>query len=614
MEVRAHDPKTRHLSTTAALALVVLLAVPFTFGCNDDRGPRSTGVALELNLELSPSPLLFESLAPGFEETRPIEISNAGESPVKVYGMRIEGPRDTFTADPMDDEIELEPGESASLEINYRQGSGLPAGTVFFETTHGTFSVPIRTIQGPPRITASPDAIDFGVLSLAEASADEIRLVNEGGSVGQVSDAFIVGAPDFILLDAGAQPPFSLQPGQAVRLRPAFRATTSGEHDATVVIGADSGTVEVGLLAQVRARPCIEVSPRELAFGDIVVGGSRTLTLEVSHCGLDIDEPLQLQQLVIRDANSTAFSIVERGADVLAGGESTDVLVEYAPGRLEFTDTATLRLVSDAENEPVIDVPLIGRGVERACEGRVIASCTVEGRDTPPSDELHVIPLDTISCEMTVEGTCPAVTTTWRLVEAPADSTSIPVTDGTDLSFFVDLAGDYLLEATAQFADGQSATPAQVHIEAVPDEELHVQLVWDNASDVDLHLLHPIECWEDGRFDCHFRNRMPDWGEAGPDDDPSLDIDDTNGFGPENINLNIPEPGVRYRVGVHYWSDHGQGAARATVRIFIRGELLFERSQILARSGDWWEVADVEWPASTVTPIDAVGPGTPSCP
>ena len=595
------------------MVLAVAL-VAFATGCNDDRGPRSHGVALELNLTLTPTPLLFESLAPGFEDTRSIELTNEGESPVKVFGMRLEGPRGVLSAEPMTTEIELSPGDSATFDISYRQGPGLPAGTVFFETTHGTFSVPIRTTQGPPRITAARDAIDFGLLSLGDVATDEIRVVNEGGSPGQVPEIFVVGDAEFVLLDVGAQAPFSLQPGQAVRLRPAFRATEPGERDATVVIGADSGAIEVGLLAQVRARPCVEVTPRQLAFGDIVVGGARPLTLEVAHCGREIDEPLQIQQLTIRDANSSAFSFFEAGADTLSGGERTEVVVEYTPGRLEFTDTATLRVVSNGENEPVIDVPLIGRGVDRACEGTAVAECTVEGRDGDPTDDLHVIPLDTISCEMTVEGTCPAVSTSWRLMSAPPDSTSIPVTSGDELSFFVDLAGEYTIEATALFADGQSATPALVHIEAVPDEELHVQLVWNHASDVDLHFLHPGGCWDDGHYDCHFRNRMPDWGDDGPGDDPSLDIDDTNGFGPENINLDIPEPGIPYRVGVHYWSDHGQGPATATVRIFIRGELLFERSQVLARSGDWWEVADVEWPASTVTPIDSVGPGPPGCP
>ena len=582
-------------------------------GCNPDRGPRATGTALDLDLDISPTPLLFESLAPGFEDTRSVTIENNGTSPVKVLDLRLVGPENTFSLDEMEGEVELVEGESMEIEIGYRQVVGLPSGTLFVETTHGTFVVPIRTVLGPPRITANPESIEFGWLSIGEANNDEIRIVNEGGSTGNVSDVFVIGDPEFFLLDSGAQAPLSLQPGQAVRLWPAVRAEEPGERLADVILITDSGTLEVALYAHVRAPPCIEVTPRELAFGNLTVGAERTEAVTVTHCGEETDEPLNLEQLTIRDSNSAAFTLIAPPERTLAGGQSVELLVQYTPQRLEFTDTAVLRIVSDADGEPVIDVPLIGRGVEQACEGVVVALCTIEGLDVAPSADLHVIPLDTISCEMTVEGTCPAVTTSWALTSAPPDSTAIPVTAGDELSFFVDLAGVYTIEASALFADGPPATPATVRIEAVPDEDLHVQLVWDNASDVDLHLVHPNGCWESGRWDCHFRNRIPEWAAEGPSDNPSLDIDDTNGFGPENINLDQPELGTDYRVGVHYWSDHGQGPARATVRIFIRGELLFEASEILPSSGDWWEVAEIQWSTATVGPINRISGSTPSC-
>lgn len=594
------------------IALLVALCV--FAGCNDDRGPRASGFALDLDLVISPSPLVFESLAPGFSDSRSVSISNEGSSPVKVENVWLVGPEGAFELHPTDSDVELEPDESMEVLVDYRQVNGLPAGTVFVDTTHGTFTVPIRTVLGPPRISVTPEEIDFGWFSLGEVDSGEIRIVNEGGSTGNVTDAFLLGDPEFVLLEASATPPLSLQPGQAVRLLPAFRAEVAGSRSSTVVVSTDSGAFESQLSAEVRGLPCIEVSPREVTFGNIVVGAAVEQAVTISHCGIETDEPLQLQQLTLRAGNSGAFTLQPFELIELQPGEAIDATVIYAPQRLEFTDTATLRIVSDADNEPLIDVPLIGRGVERACEGLVTALCTIEGREDPPSADLAVIPLDTVTCEMVVEGTCPAVSFNWNLTSAPLDSTSLPATDGNLLSFFVDLAGSYTIEATAQFADGEFATPATIHIEAVPDEDLHVQLVWDNASDVDLHLLHPDGCWEDGRWDCHFRNRSPQWAEAGPEDNPSLDIDDTNGFGPENVNLDLPETGVGYRIGVHYWSDHGQGPARATLRIFVRGAILFEASRVLENSGDWWEVAEVPWPAAEIIAIDEVSSFAPSCP
>ena len=75
--------------------------------------------------------------------------------------------------------------------------------------------------------------------------------------------------------------------------------------------------------------------------------------------------------------------------------------------------------------------------------------------------------------------------------------------------------------------------PAQVRIFAEPDEDIHLQLVWDTpgdrdqtdgtGTDVDLHFLHPNGMsWFDRLQDCFFGNPSPDWGNIGQlDDNPS---------------------------------------------------------------------------------------------
>jgi hypothetical protein len=111
----------------------------------------------------------------------------------------------------------------------------------------------------------------------------------------------------------------------------------------------------------------------------------------------------------------------------------------------------------------------------------------------------------------------------------------------------------------------------------VPDKDLHIQLVWTTpddpdetdmtGTDLDLHLRHPDANggWNSdaGQFDCYFANKTPDWGaQLDPADNPTLDIDDTNGAGPENINLAHPEA-ITYDVAALYFraeSALGEGA------------------------------------------------------
>ena len=89
-------------------------------------------------------------------------------------------------------------------------------------------------------------------------------------------------------------------------------------------------------------------------------------------------------------------------------------------------------------------------------------------------------------------------------------------------------------------------------------------------------------------------------------DDPSLDIDDTNGAGPENIYLDNPEDTARlggpYRVGAHYFrstvSNFGggrYGVSTATVRVYLMGELEYEGEMLLQDTNDFWEVGSIVW-------------------
>ena len=129
------------------------------------------------------------------------------------------------------------------------------------------------------------------------------------------------------------------------------------------------------------------------------------------------------------------------------------------------------------------------------------------------------------------------------------------------------------------------------------------------GADLDLHFLHPRSPgWFCSPWDIYFANPNPDWGVPfDAQDDPSLDIDDVNGAGPENINLDEPQNNGIYRVGVHYFNDHGYGPSFATVRIFIRGMLRFEvPNKRLVGTDAFWDVATIAWPSGHITPIDRV--------
>jgi len=156
-----------------------------------------------------------------------------------------------------------------------------------------------------------------------------------------------------------------------------------------------------------------------------------------------------------------------------------------------------------------------------------------------------------------------------------------------------------------------------------PLEEIgiHIELEWDtDNSDVDMHLIKPGGQLFDCVTDCYFSNMNPDWGAAGdPIDDPYLDYDDVDGYGPENTNLSEPENGT-YKVVMHYYSesydDWGGGASNATVRVYSYGQLLGTFGPTTLEYTDkTWDVCTIDWPSANVTELGNIymAPNMPWC-
>ncbi len=185
-------------------------------------------------------------------------------------------------------------------------------------------------------------------------------------------------------------------------------------------------------------------------------------------------------------------------------------------------------------------------------------------------------------------------------------------------------------------------TPTCAQVEVVPESKIHVELTWHTpgdavqtdtgpaaGSDVDLHFAHPYaqgpdldgdgapDPWFVPVYDTFWYEKNPNWGGfLTVDDNPSLDLDDTDGAGPENINLLLPQgtsaKPVGYHVGVHYWHDHGFGDSAATVRVWLDGELAAVAGPVRLHGTDLWHVGRIWWPHPPGVP-DSARPGVRLC-
>ncbi len=645
-----------------ALGLLVLFASALAVtGCDDN---FTTGAAAKL--ELSPDRFLFPRAQSGDVLVREVEVANGGAGTLKL----IEFNRSSFDLDqfalewfPGDDEsqkssvfpgvIDIEPDAHITLRLTYNPADSSGArGDVSFRSNdpnNGNVSIPISSPRGGAEIFVSPDSVSFGRVP-AEASADETLTISNIGSEDLVFEAMVIGgSSDFsvwvngvdVVADPSAlvDPDGDGNPGLApegsfaaiVRYAPPTEGPDSGE---LIIRSNDANRAELVVpITANGAAPCISVSPPTLEFSAALVGRETVKPVTITSCG---QEGLIVGNIRLSDDTAPAYTLVEdfelplNLPGATPENQPTELIgINFRP---EAEDAYGGRVIIESNDAatPSIEVPIVGRGT--------INECPVPG---VAEDSYTVLPLDivTLDASSSTDPDGSIAEYEWVVVERPAGSIAQPVesffnpnqpADGgprDNLStpraqFFVDLAGQYVVELRVtdnlDLAAPSEACPepiARVEIMAEPNEDIHVQLVWntprdnnqgdDDGTDVDLHLLHPLgQRWSQAPLDCYFANKNPDWGPPGAVANPSLDIDDVNGGGPENINLDEPENtaalGAPYRIGVHYYRSESflagdYGTSTATLRIYLGGQLADEFERDLVATDNFWDVAGIEW-------------------
>lgn len=109
----------------------------------------------------------------------------------------------------------------------------------------------------------------------------------------------------------------------------------------------------------------------------------------------------------------------------------------------------------------------------------------------------------------------------------------------------------------------------------------HIRITWDkDDTDVDLHF-----DWSGGS-ECYYSNPNPTWGDNSSTS-PALDVDNTSGYGPENITIDsLPGSGT-YRIWVYYYSDHDNGGTTVSATINENGQSIYGSSRYMSDGESW---------------------------
>lgn len=284
---------------------------------------------------------------------------------------------------------------------------------------------------------------------------------------------------------------------------------------------------------------------------------------------------------------------------VLLGACASDYKVHADPDRNDGTDTGDV-----IPDDPTDTAPPEDTSEPDDEAGRPIAVCSVAPNPVTP-------PFEAATWDGSGSYDPDGLTIDryrWTLLSQPDGSTlSISGSGATSNPFTPQIAGTYTGQLVVTNSAGVDSNPCTVDLEAVPAEDLWIEMYWQfSGDDMDLHLLAPGRGTSsmETSWDCYYANCVGsglNWGGPGREDNPTLDLDDIPGTGPENINIEAPENGT-YTVVVHdYPGSTYSGANNVTINIYLDGALEWTDTRAISGENSYTTFAEVDYATRTVT-------------
>ncbi|MGB6872898.1 MAG: FecR domain-containing protein [Dehalococcoidia bacterium] len=322
-----------------------------------------------------------------------------------------------------------------------------------------------------------------------------------------------------------------------------------------------------------------------------------------------VAEPIQVHE---GDTITYTYSVTNTGDVPLSDVSITDDKAEnvtYQNGdtngdsKLDTSETWTFTAdytVSTEDTSPLVNTATAtgADALAQTVTAQATASVTIirlEVEITSPEDG------DTITSRtITVNGTVSDLTVTEATIDINGAFHTIAVDNGSFSSDENVSSGVNAITVTATNGVVIASDMVTITVD-IPTYGIRVELTWDTSgTDLDAHLIRPSGQYWAIPDDCYWLNKNPDWGlREVTEDNPSLDQDDLDGYGPENITLEQPyEQGI-YQYKVHYWSDQGYGPSMATVTVWINDVKVAEYSKEMSND-EVWNCVSIEWPSGQV--------------
>lgn len=438
-------------------------------------------------------------------------------------------------------------------------------------------------------IEVDPTYINFGVLEAGEEASAVVTITNVGTGTLHIEGLVPAGSSAFTITSDRMLE--ELPPDEYTEFKVTYVATGEVDEGTVTVLSTDTVSPEVPVeLLGGLTDPLLVWDPDPVDFGALGVGESATIDVTMTNEGAT---DLEISELTLEGDDEFTAEFPELPL-TLSEGESATFPVTFES--LASTDySATIVAVTNADSDN--DVDLVASG-----SSGPIAVCSV----SPEAVTSHSETATWTGDESYDPGGRSIVNYEWTLISQPAGSSATMPSGGAIRRPFVwDLAGEYVGQLIVTNDLGEASEPCEATLTATPGDDFWIEMYWQHSGDdMDLHLLAPGGSLETNS-DCYFSNCVGsglDWGSRGvTEDNPSLDLDDISGTGPENTRIEEPEDGT-FTVIVHdYPGSTYTSSNRVWVNIYIGGELAWSDTRDISGENSYEEFATVSFPSGTVT-------------
>ena len=342
----------------------------------------------------------------------------------------------------------LNPGESLTINVDYSPTQeGSRSDTIYIVTSDGDYPAPGFPIAISGRGIAAdmqvlPSPIEFETVRLETREEVQVRIINTGSDVLNISSISLRESSTDFSLDTGGDTQWSLANQEEAIVTVAFEPAAEGEQFDRLVIISDGDVSNYQVpIHGIGGNSTIEVTPTDVDFGNVQVGITGVANVTVVANGA---LPLNIDRIEMTDSSGYfGFTDNTEYYTPINPGFSRVIEFTFIPQGVNASWTASAKIFSDAgntESDGSINLSLRASSSDPVL--LVVPSTTVEFNPV----ELY----DTDQQEITVKNVGNGSLTIYDIRLAGGSSSSLFIT-GQPVSFPQVLARNEAIVFNAEF-------------------------------------------------------------------------------------------------------------------------------------------------------------------